>query len=263
MRNGVAANNATKLAFAVARRALCSPGMAPHDDIPPSPASTVVLLRPPGGAATAFRGGAMAVSSELEVLLLRRSSQLAFYGGAWVFPGGRIDACDGDAGDAERCARNAAVRELAEESGVRVQPEQLAFFARWVTPPGRPRRFDTWYFAALAPDGAAVQVDQGEVDAYRWLTPRAALAARAEGAIELPPPTFVTLSMLAAHDGAHAAYRALSAAPLSTYAPRPCEVAGGVVYLYEGDAGYAQRDPAAPGARHRLSALADGWRYER
>ena len=108
-----------------------------------------------------------------------------------------------------------------------------------------------------------MQVDQGEVDAHRWLTPRAALQARAEGAIELPPPTFVTLAALAAHDRPEAAYGALRAAPPRRYVPRPCEVEGGVVYLYEGDAGYALRDAAAPGARHRLTALADGWRYER
>lgn len=218
-------------------------------EIVPSPAATVVVLRDAAG--------------QLEVLLLRRNSQLAFYGGAWVFPGGRIDPVDGDGAEPERCARNAAVRELCEESGLCVQADELACFARWLTPPGRPRRFDTWYFAVVAPDGAAVQVDQGEVDAHRWLTPRDALQARAEGAIELPPPTFVTLAMLAAHDGAQAAYRALRDAPPLTYVPRPCEVPGGVVYLYQGDAGYEQRDPAAAGARHRLSALADGWRYER
>ena len=46
----------------------------------PAPAATVVLVRDaPDG---------------LEVLLARRSSKLAFHGGAWVFPGGRIDPGD-------------------------------------------------------------------------------------------------------------------------------------------------------------------------
>ena len=44
------------------------------------PAATVVLIRD-------GRDG-------LEVLLARRSSQLAFHGGAWVFPGGRIDVIE-------------------------------------------------------------------------------------------------------------------------------------------------------------------------
>src|SRR5262249_22587229 len=45
-----------------------------------APAATVVLVR------DGERG--------LEVLLGRRSSKLAFHGGAWVFPGGRIDPVD-------------------------------------------------------------------------------------------------------------------------------------------------------------------------
>ncbi len=45
-----------------------------------APAATVVLLRDG--------------ETGLEVLLARRSSKLAFHGGAWVFPGGRIDPDD-------------------------------------------------------------------------------------------------------------------------------------------------------------------------
>jgi 8-oxo-dGTP pyrophosphatase MutT (NUDIX family) len=47
--------------------------------IVPSPASTVVLLRP---------------AHPFEVFLVRRSDNIAFMGGAHVFPGGRLDASD-------------------------------------------------------------------------------------------------------------------------------------------------------------------------
>jgi 8-oxo-dGTP pyrophosphatase MutT (NUDIX family) len=47
------------------------------------PASTVVLARPG--------------SDGVEVLLLRRPLRSGFAGGAWVFPGGRVDPADGDA----------------------------------------------------------------------------------------------------------------------------------------------------------------------
>jgi hypothetical protein len=33
--------------------------------------------------------------------------------------------------------------------------------------------------------------------------------------------------------------------------------------LYPGDAGYEANDPERTGARHRILAHADGWRYER
>jgi 8-oxo-dGTP pyrophosphatase MutT (NUDIX family) len=210
------------------------------------PAATVVLMR--------------AAPEGLEVLLLRRNSQLAFFGGAWVFPGGRIDDADGPSTDLAACARVAAARELREEAGLAIDSQALVHFAQWITPPGQPRRFDTWYFAACAPSGQ-VRLDAAEVQDHRWMTPGDALRARASGEIELPPPTFVTLSQLAAHRDPADACRRLAASPVVTYAPRPCPVAGGRVYLYEGDAGFELRDPELPGARHRLLALETGWTY--
>lgn len=53
----------------------------------PRPAATVVLLRP-------------GPTGDLEVLLTRRKESLAFFGGAYVFPGGRIDSADLLAADA-------------------------------------------------------------------------------------------------------------------------------------------------------------------
>lgn len=214
------------------------------------PAATVVLMR-----------DAAATTAGLEVLLLRRSSQLAFYGGAWVFPGGRIDDTDGPISELELRARRAAVRELQEEAALTLDPSALVHFAQWITPPGQPRRFDTWFFAAAAPEGAAVTIDANEVDDHRWMTPQDALTARAEGRIELPPPTFVTLVQLAAHPDAAAAERALRQAPVLRYAPRPCRSTEGVVYLYEGDAGFATGDPQSPGPRHRLLAVGGQWQY--
>jgi 8-oxo-dGTP pyrophosphatase MutT (NUDIX family) len=205
-----------------------------------------------------MRGG----EGGLELLLLRRSSKLVFFGGAWVFPGGRIDDSDGPGEALEQRARRAAVRELQEEAGLALDPGDLIHFAQWITPPGQTRRFDTWYFAACASEGT-VRTDPREVDDHRWMTPADALLARAEGRIELPPPTFVTLAELSAHREPRAAYHALARRPVSRYAPKPCPVPGGMIYLYEEDAGFASRDPGVAGARHRLHALESGWRYER
>ncbi|MGH7481995.1 MAG: NUDIX hydrolase, partial [Longimicrobiales bacterium] len=74
--------------------------------------------------AALVRGGA----AGLEVLLLRRRRSSGFVPGAWVFPGGRVDAADAQAalhqradGLGERPAPEfwlAAVREVFEETGV-------------------------------------------------------------------------------------------------------------------------------------------------
>src|SRR5690606_34913593 len=136
----------------------------------------------------------------LEALLVRRNSNLVFHGGSWVFPGGRIDPGDYSAehsDDHESAAVAAAVREAQEEAGLVIPAATLRPFSHWTAPPGRPRRFATWFFLASAPDGD-VATDGSEIDDHRWFTPAQALAARQAGEIELPPPTFVSLTRLGA-----------------------------------------------------------------
>src|SRR3954451_16351048 len=99
----------------------------------PRQAATVIVLR--GGAET------------LEVLLVRRNPQQRFMGGAWVFPGGAVDAADAD--DAALAHRLAGVREVEEESGVQLPgPQALHPFSRWITPAAVKIRFDTHFFLA-------------------------------------------------------------------------------------------------------------------
>ena len=211
------------------------------------PAATVVVVRE-GIAAP-------------EVLLLRRSSKLAFHGGAWVFPGGRLDADAGERDD-ESGARHAATREAREEAGLDLDPASLVALSHWTTPEGVPKRFATWFFVA-AIDRGEVRVDGGEIHEHRWCTAAEAIAAQRAGAIELPPPTFVTLSVLAAHRSPHEVLAAAAAEPPLVYLPRIVRADGGGVSLYPGDAGWETRAPEIAGARHRLLFLDSGWRYLR
>ena len=220
------------------------------DGIPIQPAATTLCLR--DGA------------EGLEVLLMRRTSKLVFYGGAWVFPGGRVDEVDVAGGDAfsETAARVAAVREAQEEASLQLDPQSLIPFSHWTTPPGQSRRFSTWFFVAHVP-GKEVKVDRGEIEEYRWSTPHDALSARHAGEIELPPPTFVTLDWAKSFDSAAAAITNAKSSAITRYIPRPVRQPTGVVSIYEGDAGYERSDAETAGTRHRLWMLKEGWRYER
>jgi len=237
------------------------PGDA-DEPAPPIPAATVVLLRDRRG--------------RLETLLVRRNSKLAFAGGHWVFPGGRVDAGDapvagaptsapdrpGPVDEAEARARAAAVRETHEEAGLVIDPLELVWFAHWTPPSISIKRFATWFFAAPAPD-ADVVIDGGEIHDHAWLTPAAAIAGRDAGELELSPPTWITLHTLAAFADVAAALDTLAARPAEWFATRICVVDGGVLALYAGDAGYEHDDPHRPGARHRLAMMDTGWTYER
>jgi 8-oxo-dGTP pyrophosphatase MutT (NUDIX family) len=214
----------------------------------PIPSSTVVLLRDaPDG---------------LEILLLRRHSDIA-YGGSWVFPGGRIDdhefAAAGD--DTLAAARLAAVRETREEAGLTVTQDALVYFAHWTTPVIRPKRFSTWFFLAPA-STEGVAIDGGEIQDFSWHTPAGALQAQRCGDIELPPPTFVTLTQLLPFTSVVQALAHFGNRDAVKIQPNVTKSASSVVYLYDDDAGYAEMSPDAPGARHRLLQPVDGpWQY--
>jgi 8-oxo-dGTP pyrophosphatase MutT (NUDIX family) len=154
----------------------------------PRPAATVIVLR----------GGPDA----LEVLLVKRNPAARFMGGAWVFPGGAVNRGEGGQEDALRAA---AIRELAEEAGIRLDDQaELVPFSRWITPPQVRTRFDTWFYLALLPAGAEPQIDGSEVVDARWYSPPDALEASRRGEILLVFPTIKHLEQLSGFQSADA-----------------------------------------------------------
>ena len=204
------------------------------------------------------------VAAGLELLLLQRRSRDA-KPGPWVFPGGKVEPADVVAGDAasRESALRAAVRETREEAGLALEESRLVAISRWITPEISPQRFDTWFFVGALDASHEVVVCGSEMVGHRWMAPRAALAAQANGELVLAPPTFVTVSWLLEHGRTADAMRALASAPFITFRPRIHRTPEGAVMLYPGDAGYEANDPHRAGARHRILALGSGWRYER
>ncbi|MEN3274054.1 MAG: hypothetical protein V7636_2815 [Actinomycetota bacterium] len=184
-----------------------------------------------------------------------------------MFPGGRIDDEDYEGlspDDHGSAALVAACREATEEAGLALDSSSLVPFAHWTTPVGPPRRFATWFFIATADAAADVATDGGEITDHRWFSPSDALSARAAGEIELPPPTFVSLTWLETAGSAAAAVDDARRREYLRFEPRLHKVDGGLVHVYDGDVAYddiALRD--ADGARHRLWTGKPTWRYER
>jgi 8-oxo-dGTP pyrophosphatase MutT (NUDIX family) len=150
----------------------------------PRPSASVVLLR---------RGGKHG-DRALEVLLLKRTEKARFMPGVWVFPGGGVDAADGEG---EVGHRACAVRELQEEAGIELgEDEEMVLFSRWVTPEVISRRFDAWFFLALAPAHTPPKPDGVETVEARWFEPADALKAQAAGDLVLAFPTISQLHSL-------------------------------------------------------------------
>jgi 8-oxo-dGTP pyrophosphatase MutT (NUDIX family) len=151
----------------------------------------------------------------LEVLLLKRTEEAKFMPGVWVFPGGGVDPEDGEG---EAGYRACAVRELEEEAGIVLgAEEELVLFSRWITPEVVSRRFDAWFFLALAPAHTPPEPDGVETTEARWFEPRAALDAQESGELVLAFPTISQLGSLlpfATADEAITAHRGRTVEPI-------------------------------------------------
>jgi 8-oxo-dGTP pyrophosphatase MutT (NUDIX family) len=218
---------------------------------PARPSATVVLFRERDA------GG--------EILLVQRSGRLDFHGGAWVFPGGRVDDHEelAAAGDVLAAARAAAVREVMEETGLSVASRALVTISRWTTPVQAPKRFVTWFCLAPVADDAEVRVDGREIVASRWVSPAAAIDEHRAGKLDIPPPTFVTLTGLTRARSLAEHHAGQAGREPDIFEPKIVLVDKGFFSLYAGDAGFAEGDIAAPGPRHRLYSTESGWHYER
>lgn len=230
----------------------------------------------------------------LEVLMVRRPESARFMAGAWVFPGGAVDAEDWatDAGEVRSLSRDdhgwraAGLRELAEEVGIWVttagtrvgvvsgdvyesvrrdglvlDARALVCFANWITPEPLPTRFDTRFFAAAVGREAVPLVDGREVVAAAWIAPDAALerAARQEWLVAFP--TRKTLELLADYPSSASFLdyaRNLSEVP--AVQPRLRIDGADVAILLPGDPGYAAAgiDEQDPSFMNRLAAAAAG-----
>lgn len=186
------------------------------DSPTPIPAVSVIPVRDgPGG---------------IEAFVQHRVATMDFAPGVLVFPGGRVDGRDREAGarlalaggllgeqvsgwaetaydmvgrdpaEAARTLVATALREVAEETGARLDPARLLPWDDWVTPIGVPKRFDVrfYLYPVDGPEAAAFSHMTGEAHHSEWL-PLADVVCRTETAeIALLPPTRTLVDELSA-----------------------------------------------------------------
>ncbi|WP_375497713.1 NUDIX hydrolase [uncultured Jatrophihabitans sp.] len=82
---------------------------------------------------------------------------------------------------------------LLSEHGLTVDGAALRPWARWVTPEGENRRYDTRFFVGALPEGAEAQDVTTESSEAAWLPIALALEQGERGERSILPPTLVTL----------------------------------------------------------------------
>jgi 8-oxo-dGTP pyrophosphatase MutT (NUDIX family) len=100
---------------------------------------------------------------------------------------------------AELVARQRTLAEMLTETGLVLRADLLRPWARWVTPPAVPRRYDTVFFVALVPEGQEADAHTTEAVEATWWHPAEALEHWQRGEIELMAPTVRTLQEIAEH----------------------------------------------------------------
>jgi len=104
---------------------------------------------------------------------------------------------------------------FVDDHDLALATDELHVFSHWITPPGGPRRYDTWFFLAAAPPGE-YRHDDSELIASAWVRPVDALAAADRGEMDLIFPTRRNLEALARFDRSADALEAARAADPST-----------------------------------------------
>jgi 8-oxo-dGTP pyrophosphatase MutT (NUDIX family) len=84
------------------------------------------------------------------------------------------------------------------DEALELATDTLHYFAHWITPEVLPIRFDARFFVAAAPSGQEACPDGKETVEARWISPLDALEEHQKGCLKLAPPTFHSLSELAA-----------------------------------------------------------------
>ncbi|MEV5693109.1 NUDIX hydrolase [Micromonospora globbae] len=94
--------------------------------------------------------------------------------------------------------RRSGFAEFLAERGLTLRSDLLLPWSRWITPEFEPRRFDTYFFVALLPEGQRTRDVSGEADRTLWVRPADAVTRAEAGELAMLPPTLVTLGEVAA-----------------------------------------------------------------
>lgn len=114
----------------------------------------------------------------------------------------------------------------------------LTYFAHWITPASRPKRFDTHFFLAAAPPGQAAMHDGNESVESLWIRPAQALAETDAGLRKLVFATRLNLMRLARYATAQQAFADAAATPVVTVQPESVETPEGRMLRIPSAAGY-------------------------
>jgi 8-oxo-dGTP pyrophosphatase MutT (NUDIX family) len=87
--------------------------------------------------------------------------------------------------------RRLSLADVLHDRGLVLRSDLIVAKAHWLTPVFEPRRYDTWFFAALMPSSQVADGETTEADQADWFVPSELLGAYAAGSALMLPPTVI------------------------------------------------------------------------
>jgi 8-oxo-dGTP pyrophosphatase MutT (NUDIX family) len=129
-------------------------------------------------------------------------------------------------------------RALVEREKLDLAADCLSVHAHWITPEAVPRRFDTVFFAAIAPPGQLAAHDGFEATDHLWIRPEDALDQMQAAERRIIFPTASNLRTICGFDDAGAALQSSRERPVVPVLPKLVERDGKRLLAIPEEAGY-------------------------
>jgi 8-oxo-dGTP pyrophosphatase MutT (NUDIX family) len=156
---------------------------------------------------------------------------------------------DGLAGHrADLVARRRTLAQVLADTGLVLRSDLLNAWARWITPPASPKRYDATFFVARVPNGQQADAHTTEAVEATWWHPSVALEHWQRGDMQLMAPTFRTLQEIAEYPDSAAVLAAAAERVVRPVIPRVRREGEKVVVVLPGDPDFeVAEDHLTPG----------------
>lgn len=136
------------------------------------------------------------------------------------------------------CAGQTTFGDMMRTENLIAATDRLIAFARWITPPARAKRFDTYFFVAAYNDDHDVDHDGAEVTEAVWISPSELVRAGHDGRYKVVFATRMNLQRLAMSASVPDALARARATPIVTVRPEALDTPSGRMIRIPAEAGY-------------------------
>lgn len=124
--------------------------------------------------------------------------------------------------EADRVAlesRDLAMTDFLNRRGLVLRTDLLGVWDAWLTPVFEPKRYRTWFFVALLPEGQRTRDVSTESSSVAWMPARVAAAQADAGELALMPPTYLTSLEIGTHDSPAAVLEVAAGRSVEMFTP--------------------------------------------